>query len=173
MRQHKYMRKKIHVFTAALVKKQLSDSFRKLIEMHVNVSKINPPGDVHGLIQNASRLNSRFALITGYMTASCFSPGIFARTGSERTQIILFPLVRGTRNRHNARFRERASASFVVRVYGGREYILRDTYVLITLPLIHVKKIHGFSSSALRPENTALRSYISAPREIFMQRMII
>lgn len=72
----------------------------------------------HGLMQNASKLNSRFALITGYMSASCFSP----RTGSanrkrERTQIILFPFAQGSRI-VITRFRER-----VYLVYSDRECI--------------------------------------------------
>lgn len=61
-----------------------------------------------GLIQDAFMLNSHFALITGYMTTtSCYSPRIFARIGSERTQIILFPLAQRTRI-VITRFRERA-----------------------------------------------------------------
>lgn len=42
--------------------------------MDVNVSKINSCRDVHDLIQSASRLNSRFALITEYMTALVLFP---------------------------------------------------------------------------------------------------
>jgi len=109
---------------------------KKKIEMDValvyqRLIRIERDSHTRDLIHNTStRLNSRFALITRYMTASCFSPRIFARTGSERTQIILFPLAQGTRI-VITRFRERAC--LVRCVQQQRILQCERVYVLITL----------------------------------------